>query len=401
MIKKSLILLALTGLQILAIKAQDSGVELGQQYTMNVIETPVPFLNIAPDSRAGAMGDLGVATKPDINSMHWNTAKYAFIEDEMGISASYSPWLKGIANDIRLLYLTGFKRIDKQQTIAAGLRYFSLGEVIFTNKFNDYQGQKNPNEFTIDVAYSRLFSEKLSGGMAFRFIRSDLSVGASVDDGSAPSKAGTAGAVDLGVYYNTPLELKSMASKLAWGINLSNIGTKISYTENAKKDFIPANLRFGAALTLELDPYNSLMISSDFNKLLVPSPPIYALDTITDEEVITKGKNPDVSVAQGIIQSFYDAPGGFKEELKEYSISIGGEYWYRDQFALRGGYFNESAMKGNRKYFTLGLGLKMNVLTLDFSYLIPTAYRNNPLANTMRFTANFNIGKKSAKQKRG
>ena len=369
---------------------------LGQQ-SYNVIQTPVPFLNIAPDSRAGAMGDAGVATTPDINSMHWNAAKYAFIKDEFGFSTTYSPWLKKIAPDIRLLYLTGFYRLDKQSTVAAAIRYFALGDIIFTDAFNNFIRQVNPNEFTIDAAYSRLFSDNLSGGIAFRFIRSDLAQGSSIN--GEVTNAGIAFAADISMYYKKPLTVGGKGAEWTWGLNISNMGSKISYTDNATKDFIPANLRIGTGFSFELDNYNKLNLELDLNKLLVPTPPIYKVDSgkyVLDsngKQIIAKGLDPDVSTAQGMLQSFYDAPGGVSEELKEIMLSIGTEYWYRDQFAIRAGYFNESAMKGNRKYFTLGLGLKMTLLTLDFSYLVPAAGRDNPLANTMRFTASVEFGK--------
>ncbi len=373
---------------------------LGQEYlsNYNVIQTPVPFLNIAPDSRAGAMGDLGAATSPDLNSLHWNASKYAFLEDNMGISTTYSPWLKNLAPDIKLLYLTGFKRIDKQQVVAFGLRYFTLGSITFTDENNQFISKQNPNEFTLDASYSRLFSEKMSGGITFRYILSDLAKGSTVSGQTV--KAGQSYAVDISMYYHSPIQLSDKKAEWAFGVNISNIGAKISYTEGDRKDFIPTNMRVGTSIKFELDPYNSLMIGVDLNKLLVPTPPIYKVDStgnyVTDAQgnkIIEKGKDPNVSVGQGIIQSFYDAPGGFSEELKEVMLSIGAEYWYMNQFAIRAGYFNEAAMKGNRKYASVGVGLKLTLITLDFSYLIPRGGRNNPLANTMRVTASIDIGK--------
>ena len=353
----------------------------------NIVFTNVPFLTIAPDSRGGAMGDLGAATSPDVNSMHWNAAKYAFIDEDLGASISYSPWLKGIANDIKLMYLSGFLRLDKQQVVAGAIRFFNLGQIVFTDLYAQPTGEKIPTEFTVEGAYSRLFSEKFSGAIAFRFIRSDLSSGAQQTDASLPTRAGISFAADVSIYYHKPVQISSMPGEWAFGVNISNIGTKMSYADDQPKNFIPTNLKIGGSISMNLDAYNKFTFSSDFNKLLVPTPPIDSAG------VILKGMSSDVSVAQGMIQSFYDAPGGLTEELQEITISVGAEYWYREQFALRAGYFNESANKGNRKYFTLGLGLKMNVLTIDFSYLLPTAYQNNPLANTMRLTASFNIGK--------
>jgi hypothetical protein len=375
-----------------------TGILGDQQDSYNVIQTPVPFLNIAPDSRAGAMGDMGAATTPDLNSLHWNAAKYAFCEDAYGISTTYSPWLKKLAADIKLLYLTGFVRIDKRQVVAMGLRYFTLGTINFTDENNTPISTQNPNEFTIDAAYSMMFSEKMSGGFTVRYIRSDLSKGSSIN-GEA-TKAGTSYAADISTYYHTPIHFGTQEGEWAWGINISNMGSKISYTEGDIKDFIPANLRIGTAITASLDAYNKIMIGFDINKLLVPSPPKYKTDSLgelvldaNDKKIILEGMDPDVAIAQGMLQSFYDAPGGLSEELKEIMFSVGAEYWYQNQFALRVGYFNESAMKGNRKYATVGVGLRLTVATLDFSYLIPSGGNNNPLANTMRITASFDIGK--------
>jgi len=366
--------------------AQISRGELAGQ--MNTLQTAVPFLTIAPDSRAGAMGDVGVATSPDLNSMHWNPAKYAFLENDMGVSISYSPWLRNLVNDINLAYLTGFYRIDDQQVLAGALRYFSLGEIIFTDFQGEYAGQHTPNEFAISAAYSRIFSERISGGLAFRFIRSDLT-GGTVTTGGGETRPGMSVAVDVSTYYRQPLTLSDKDGELSFGINISNIGDKISYTENQEEDFIPMNLRLGTALKIDLDAYNSMTFAFDLNKLLVPTPPVFAQE---NPDSVLFGQNSDVGVVQGIFQSFYDAPGGFQEEINEIMYSLGMEYWYREQFAIRAGYFHEHQNKGNRKYATLGIGLKLNVFGIDFSYLVPTAGRTNPLANTMRFTLNFDLG---------
>lgn len=379
----SLLFWTLININVLAQTTLISG-----QESSNVIYTAVPFLNIDPDSRGGAMGDLGAATKPDINSMCWNPAKYAFMDDPIGIAASYTPWLHSIAPDINLLYLAGYGKLDKQQTIAFAIRYFSLGSITFTDNSGTPIGQKTPNEFTLDGAYSRLFSDKISGGIAFRYIRSDLSTGFLVPSTSVPTKAGVSFAADVAMYYHTPIQFEGRAAEWALGVNISNMGAKISYTDDSPKDFIPTNLKIGTALTSTLDPYNKLTVSIDLNKLLVPTPPLR--DSLG---VIIKGLDDNVSVPQGMLQALYDAPGGLSEKLKEIMISVGAEYWYRDQFAIRGGYFNESAMKGNRKYFTLGIGLKMTLLTLDFAYLVPTEGRTSPLANTLRLSACIIIGK--------
>jgi hypothetical protein len=340
------------------------------------------------------MGDVGAATSPDVNSMHWNPAKYAFIENSGGISISYSPWLKNLVNDINLAYLSFYKKLDKQQTIAASLLYFSLGEIEFRDELGNSIRPGKPNEFSLDVAYSRLFSDKFSGGIAFRYIRSDLSTGIEVSD--VATKAGQAFAADASVYYNDKITLAGKDSKLAFGMNISNIGTKITYTSDLDKDFIPINLRLGGALTMNLDDYNAFTFAADINKLLVPTRPVYWTDVngqdsiVNNKKVVRYGKDPEVSVVKGIFQSFYDSPDGFNEELREITYSLGLEYWYRKQFAIRGGYFHENEYKGNRKYFTAGIGLKLNVLEFDFSYLIPT-YANHPLANTLRFSIAFNF----------
>lgn len=402
MINRNLFALALicvSGQYVLGADPVNGNPTLGQEYSRsyNVIQTPVPFLNIAPDSRAGAMGDLGVATSPDLNSLHWNPAKYAFLDDNAGVSTTYSPWLKNLAPDIKLLYLTGFKRVDKQQTVAFGLRYFTLGSITFTDENNQFISKQNPNEFTLDASYARLFSDRISGGITFRYIVSDLAKGSTVSGQTV--KAGTSFAADLSLYYHSPIKFSNNEGEWAFGVNISNIGTKISYTDVERKDFIPTNLRVGTSFKVNLDNYNSLMVGVDLNKLLVPTPPIYKVDStgnfVVDangNRVIEKGMDPNVSVGQGIIQSFYDAPGGLEEELKEIMLSIGAEYWYMNQFAIRAGYFNEAAMKGNRKYATVGVGLRLTLITLDFSYLIPRGGRNNPLANTVRITASVDIG---------
>jgi hypothetical protein len=362
--------------------------------TLNAIQTTVPFLTIAPDSRAGAMGDIGVATSPDVNSQHWNAAKYPFINGKVGGSISYTPWLRSLVNDINLLYLTGFYRFDDKQVVSASLRYFSLGEVIFRDMEGVLVGNYNPNEFSVDAGYSRLFSDYFSGALTLRFIRSDITGGGSI--AGQQYNAGYSFAADLGFYYQHPMDIGRNSGEFAWGVNFSNLGTKISYTEGSDKQFIPANIRIGARYSLDLDEYNSLTASVDFNKLLVPTPPIYYVDSVdvNGNPVIQYGKKTPSSLPLSWIQSFYDAPNGFSEEMSEIMIGGGLEYWYRKQFAIRAGYFNESENKGNRKYFACGIGMKLNVFFIDFSYLISTSGRSNPLANTMRFTLGLNFNEK-------
>lgn len=347
----------------------------------NVIQTVVPFLTIAPDSRAGALGDAGVATSPDLYSMHWNPAKYAFIDGNGGFGMSYSPWLRALVPDINLAYLTGYYRLDSRQVLAASLMYSSLGEIQFTDDYGNYQRDYNPNEFSVDVAYSRLFSEHWSGGVAMRFIYSNITGGMTV--GTTETKAGIAFAADASAYYTTGLKLGTRDGNISAGINFSNIGSKMSYTTDVDPDFIPMNMRLGTTLLVNLDRYNALGISLDVNKLLVPTPPVY-----DEDRNIIDGMDPNVSVPVAIFQSFYDAPGGFSEEMKEFTQSIGVEYWYNQQFALRAGYFNEAESKGNKKYFTVGAGFRLSVFSLDFSYLVPVT-QNNPLARTLRFSLGF------------
>lgn len=357
----------------------------------NYISTAVPFLTITPDSRAGAMGDVGVATSPDANSMHWNPAKFAMIDGNYGVAASYTPWLRDLVEDMSLAYLTGYYRLDKNQVIASSLRYFTLGEIIFLESEGATPVSRNPNEWAFDIAYSRRLTDNISGAIAFRYIRSDLTQAQYV--AGIETQAGNAFAADISVYYQKEFKRNRKEILWSWGLNISNIGSKISYTTDDEKEFIPTNLRFGSALKFELDRYNSLTIAADFNKLLVPTPANGSLqDGEDDGTVIVGGQASDKSVMSGIFSSFSDAPGGMSEEFKEITWSLGFEYWYQNQFALRTGYYYEHEEKGNRKYFTAGLGVKLNMFDLDFSYLIPST-QNNPLKNTLRFTLTANIDK--------
>lgn len=361
---------------------------------INTVTTSVPFLTIAPDSRSGGMGDVGVALSPDANSMHWNPAKYAFVTNDMGLSISYTPWLRRLIPDINLAYLAGYKRIDKQQVIAMSLLYFSLGDITFTNDVGGVTNQFNPNEFSVDAAYARSFTDYFSGSLAFRVIYSNLTGGAYVN--GVESHPGMAYSSDVSVFYrNNELRLKDYDATFSFGANISNIGSKISYTQSSDKDFIPINLRLGTAYTIDFDDYNSLTAAFDVNKLLVPTPPEYYLPgdsvDIKGDPVIQYGFDPNVSVSVGMLHSFYDAPGGFTEELREISFSAGLEYWYAKQFAIRGGFFYEDNTKGARKFFTVGIGLRLNVFGLDFAYLVPVNGKISPLANTLRFSMLFDF----------
>jgi len=363
---------------------------LGQDY-INTITTAVPFLIISPEARAGGMGDAGVASSADVNSIHWNPSKLAFIEQKTVFGISYTPWLRNLVPDINLAYVSFASKLKGDQAIGASLRYFSLGNITFTDNTGNEIGQFDPSEFALDVAYSRKLSEYISGGIALRYVNSNLTGGFQVENNA--TKAGSSVAADISAYYQRDIEIGKKDAILSFGLNISNIGSKISYTETGRKDFIPINLRFGPGLLFKLNEYNDLGFVVDFNKLLVPSPPIYDQDPnnyVNGQPSILLGENPDVSVASGIFQSFSDAPNGGKEELNEINIAAGLEYWYDKQFAFRAGYFYEHETKGNRKYFTLGAGLKYNVFGLDFAYLIPTDQRN-PLENTLRFTLTFDF----------
>ena len=360
---------------------------LGQIPTLNTITTAVPFLLISPDSKAGAMGDVGVATSPDANSMHWNPAKFSFTDDDLGVAVSIVPWLRELVPDINLQYIGGYFKLNDTEAIGYELRYFTLGNITFTDNSGNIIGQYNPNEMAFGSAYSRKLSDKLSIAISGRYIYSNLTGGQAA--GGTETVAGQSIAADISSYFQTPIRIAKKEGQLAIGMNISNIGNKISYTETVVRDFIPINLRLGTSISSELDDYNKISFAFDINKLLVPTPPLY-----DENGDIISGKDPEVGVVTGMFQSFGDAPGGFKEEMREINISTGMEYWYANQFALRTGYFFEHDTKGGRQYLTFGSGVKYNVFALDFSYLISTSNigGTNPLANTMRFTLVFDLG---------
>ena len=373
-----------------AISQDVSGIDEIGRNNLNTITTAVPFLLISPDSRAGGMGDVGVATSPDANSLHWNPAKYSFIDQEVGFAVSYVPWLRNLVPDINLSYISGYKKLNKNEVVAMELRYFTLGDITFTDVIGNNLGQYKPSEFALGSSYSRKLSDQFSLAISARYIYSNLTGGQSA--GGIATNAGQSIAADVAGYYVKDIRIAKKDMELAFGANISNIGNKISYTETSTRDFIPINLRLGTALNVDLDDYNKISFAFDLNKLLVPTPPIYN-DSINDQ--IDFGKDPNVSVVSGIFQSFGDAPGGFNEEMREINFSVGTEYWYDNQFAIRAGYFNEHNTKGGRKFFTFGSGVKYNVFALDFSYLINASRAingNNPLANTMRFTLTFDFG---------
>ena len=395
---KGLLLTAISAVTIGSANAQISSQNLnGRESSINAITTAVPFLLIGPDSRAGAMGDGGVATAPDVYSNHWNPAKFSFMGKKYAFGIAYTPWLQRLVPDINLAYLGGYYKIDNKQTIGASLKYFSLGDITFTDMTGTVTGTGNPNELALDVSYNRKLSDRFAIGTAFRFINSDLAQGQLAQSGQSV-RAGRSVAVDIsGFYTNSDYIINGKKTTLSYGFNISNIGAKMNYTNATDRYFIPTNLRVGAAGTMKLDNYNEITVFFDANKLLVPTNPIYALDSLNRKildadknPVIVKGQTTDVSVPRGIFQSFSDAPNGMREEFNEIYYSTGFEYWYDKQFAIRGGYFYEHPSKGNRQYFTVGAGIKYNIFGLDLSYLIPTT-QTNPLENTLRFSLTFNF----------
>lgn len=382
---------------------------IGQDKYLNTITTAVPFLQIAPDSRAGALADMGAATSVDVNSQAYNPAKYVFSPNIFGISVSYSPWLHNLHLDdgINLAYLSGYYRPTEMDAIGFSLRYFNLGSILFTEDGIvgvDY----NPNEFAIDFTYNRKLIDELSIAMTPRFVYSNLTLGQFVD--GQETKPGLAGAADISLFYQQDFKARGMEnSTLRAGLNIQNLGSKMRYSSGTnRREFLPANLKLGVGYEMDFDGFNKLAITGEMNKLLVPSNPLYAEDSmgrpVYDEygnRVIAAGRNPDVSVPQGLIQSFYDAPGigygrngnpsVFGEELAEIIWTIGAEYSYRDLFFFRVGYFHENKNKGNRQFLSLGAGIKYNIFNIDVSYLVSTNGMTSPLANTLRFTLSFDF----------
>lgn len=375
---------------------------------INPITTAVPFLNVSPDARSGGMGDLGVATDPDNASMHWNLAKVPFMERQTSIGISYSPWLRSLIPDVNLAYLTFNQKIKKFGAVSASLKYFSLGNVTFTDVSGGVIGNYNPNEFSLDAGYSMKLIDNLSMGVAFRFIYSNLTLGQSV--GGIATRPGMAGAGDISLFYQSQdWKIGKMPVTFRWGTAFTNLGSKIRYSANARADFIPMNLRLGPSLKMQLDEegLHSLMVGIEINKLLVPTMPAYERDSsgfvvrdANNNPIVELGRSADRGVVQGLFTSFADAPGGFREEFHEYNMSIGAEYWYNNIFAVRAGYHSEAVQKGNRKFFTMGAGLRYSVFAFDFSYLVPVR-AVNPLSNTLRFTLSFNFDKLSTIGKEG
>lgn len=399
-INKSILMLLtiLTGLSL--VNAQTTGQRI---LDANTITTAVPFLRINPDGRTGAMGDVGMAVSPDINAVFSNTSRTAFLESDYGVSLSFVPWLRGISNDVFMADLVGYYRIKEMQTISASIRYFSLGEITFTDNIGTQTGMGKPNEFAMDVNYARKLSQKFSLAVGLRYIFSNLSTQQFAD-----YSPGHAFGADLSMFYTTPIKVNKIEGlKFNWGLAMTNIGSKMTYSGDAQnKDFIPTNLGLGIGTEIQIDEYNAINIYADVNKLMVPTPvknkDLYIAGTSDIKPEYDKDNNgiPDYKEKSSIgamFSSFGDAPGGFTEEMKEFMISIGAEYVYNDMFMVRAGYFYEPPTKGARKFLSAGIGLKYSVAQLNFAYTIPTSNQRNPLDNTMRFTLLFDFVKGGAK----
>ncbi len=368
---------------------------LGQE--LNVITTMVPFLTISPDSRSAGMGDVGVALfNPDANSTHWNTANLAFATKQTGFSVSYAPWLRQLVDDVGFSYLSGYSKLGKNSAVSGSFRYFSLGNINFTDMDGNPTGSFNPNEFALDLGYTTRFSDAFAMGVSLRYIYSNI-VGSGLRNG-IDYTAGTSVAGDINMIYKNQLKVQGKRFRYNFGANIQNIGAKMTYSSREKRDFIPTNLKLGLGVNYEIDAHNEVNFYLDINKLLVPTRPFYlqnynntgdSIDIGTGKPVII-GLDPNVGVVQGMAQSFYDAPGGFKEEMNEITPSFGLEYLYDKTFAVRTGVFYEAQTKGARQYLTLGMGLKFQSLTLDAAYLVPFRSRH-PLQNQMRFSLLFDL----------
>jgi len=406
--KNLLLAVVLASLSLIALAQPNGGSGVtDEDLQLNTITTALPFMSITPDSRAGGMGDAGTALSPSSSSVYWNTSILSFSDQTSEVSLSYTPWLRQLTNDIHLSYLSGYYKINKSHTIGGALRYFSLGEITFTDASGNVIRDDKPSEFEITGAYAFRLSNKLSLGINGKFAYSNLTGGLTV--GGVNTKPGVVGAADLSfTYYNDDAKIGNLDGVYTFATTINNIGNKVAYSELATRDFIPMNLKIGNSFLANFDAYNKVTFSLDLQKLLVPTPPSYYFDG--QDYIMTSGLNPDVGVINGMIQSFYDAPGNvvvddddvpiadadgnyevvkgtrFREELSEINIAFGTEWWYNDVFAVRGGVFFESKNKGNRQFMNLGASLKYNMFAIDFSYLASLNGRQSPLANTLRFT---------------
>lgn len=383
----SVVLLLFSGL--VSGQSIDSSVSIDGR--INTINTAVPFLRISPDARSGAMGDAGIAISPDANATYWNQSKLPFADADASVSVSYTPWLRELVNDVYLANLSGYKKLDDKETISASLRYFDLGNIQFTDYEGNDEGQFNPREFSFDGGYARKLTDNFSLGVALRYIYSNLASGQNLN--GETYKAGTAVAGDVSAYYTKDVDYGNGASgNWSFGVAITNMGSKISYTNDPNdKNFIPTNLGVGVAYTAKMDEYNKVTFTLDINKLLVAAPPLVS-DTVAQDY----NNYNNIGVVSGMLKSFSD-PGGFQSEMQDLMYSSGIEYWYNDIFSVRLGYYNESKYKGDRKYFSTGIGLKYNTFGLNFSYLVPSGsgINRDPLSNTLRFSLIFDFNKSS------
>ena len=399
---KKICILAIFAVACGMVSAQTSGTSFSGQNKEknNYISTGMPILQVAPDAISSAMGDAGVASEPDANSAHWNVAKIVQAEGTGGITTTFTPWLRKLGvTDMNLFYLAGFYKINQRHAVGMSLTYFTLGDLQCTDWEGNDRGTFKPNEFALDASYALMVSDGLSIGASFRYLRSDLTNGMNIStDGSASgttTKAANSFAADIGIYYNREIDAQN---EFAVGGFISNLGAKLSYSDDdTQKEFLPTNLRLGARYSYRIDNFNKISVLFDINKLLVPTPPIS--DTSKNKYYANRTEYNRTSVMKGLFQSFYDAPGGFKEEMQELQLSVGAEYWYSDMFAVRLGYFYENKYKGGRQYFSVGAGIRYNVFGFDFSYLIPTTtISNNPLTNTVRIALSVDFGVKHGKR---
>ena len=376
--------------------------QTGQECPSTVVSA-VPFLRISPDARTGAMGDVGIAISADANSMHVNTSKLVFAEDKAGVSATYTPWLRALGlNDVYLAYLAGYTKLNDRQAIAASARFFSLGDITYTNDNGEITGTGNPSEFETNIGFAQKLSDHFSAAVNGKFIYSNLAGGQFVAGGTEAVRAARAGAADISFTYQRPIKTANGTNKLRIGAAMTNIGSKITYTQSQNRDYLPANFGIGGAYEMNINEFNSITIAVDFNKLAVPTPVAKFIenpDNPTGPAIVNPAWDPNKNGIPdwkekgpigAFISSFADAPT-FKEELREWTYGLGLEYWYDKQFSVRAGYFNENKFKGGRKYLTLGMGLKYNVFGLNFSYLVPTTAQRNPLDNTLRFSLLFDF----------